>query len=850
MEAGDSPKMATDNHFICVHAHFYQPPRENPWLETVEIQPSAAPFHDWNDRITSECYAPNGASRIVNTENEIIRIINNYSRISFNFGPTLLSWLQANTPRVYRAILDADAASQQRFSGHGSAMAQAYNHIILPLANRRDKITQVQWGIADFKSRFNRDPEGMWLPETAVDIESLDIMAEHGLKFVVLAPHQCKRVLPIIAEGSAPASFSKWTVTPGDAVTTTRAYRVRLPSGRNIAAFFYDGGRSRAIAFEGLLNSGDAFYNRLISGFSPNSRDPQLVHVATDGESYGHHHRYGDMALAWMLQHIEQTEGVHLTNYGEFLEKFPPKWEAEIEENTSWSCAHGVERWRSNCGCNTHPGWSQQWRAPLRQSLDWLRDSVDAFAQRAAISLGFDLDRARNGYIKVVLARNCSDTCENLPESSEFLTEFIPQARTPETRVAALKLMELERHALLMFTSCAWFFDEISGIETVQIIAYASRVLQLAAELFGPNAAELEDEFVRRLTEAKSNLPEIGNGGAVYRKFVQPQKIGLKQVAAHYAISSVFTAYTDDTTVFCYSVCRHAFDVFSSGHARLVIGRGRITSNITEESDMVVFAVLHLGDHNLTAAVKRWSGALESDYDPLCDSLKNAITQADIADAIRIIDRQFSELGPDGKHQPTHTYSLTSLFQDEQRRILGLILRSTLAEVEASISAIYETQASLLHFLSQNQLPRPQALLLAADFAVNAGLRDALRSDPFDSVKIRALLEVAESDKIELDRQELSYIAGDRMKQSMVELLDHIGSTECLDNALALARTLNLFPFDMRIWQSQNLWHQALIKTRANTDLAKEWTNRFLELGRQLHICAECLWADEDSTGI
>ena len=841
--------MAPENRFICVHAHFYQPPRENPWLETVEIQPSASPFHDWNDRITSECYAPNGAARILSPDNEIIRIINNYSRISFNFGPTLLSWLEENTPRVYRAILDADAASQQRFSGHGSAMAQAYNHIILPLANRRDKVTQVEWGITDFKSRFNRDPEGMWLPETAVDTESLDIMAEHGLKFVVLAPHQCKRIIPIVQEGSATAKFSKWTITPGDAVNTTRAYRVRLPGGRSIAAFFYDGGRSRAIAFEGLLNSGESFYNRLVSGFSPDARDTQLIHVATDGESYGHHHRYGDMALAWMLQKVDEAKGVQLTNYGEFLEKFPPKWEAEIEENTSWSCSHGIERWRSNCGCNSHPGWSQQWRKPLRESLDWLRDSIAAFSQRAAISLGFDLDRARNAYINIVLARNTADESDNLPATDAFLSDFIPQASTPETRIAAIKLMELERHALLMFTSCGWFFDEISGIETVQVIAYASRVLQLAAELFGPNAADLEGEFIRRLTEAQSNVPEIGNGGAVYRKLVQPQTISLKQVAAHYAISSVFTAYPDDSTVFCYAVRREDFEVYSSGHARMVVGRAAITSKITEESDSVVFGVLHLGDHNLTAAVKRWTPDTESTYEPLCDALKNSIARADIADAIRVIDRQFAEPGPDGKPQPTRTYSLTSLFQDEQRRILNLILQNTLAEIEASISAIYETQASLLHFLSQSKLPKPQALLLAADFAVNVGLRDALRGEPVDSVKIRALLEVAESDKIELDRQELGYLAGNRMKEAMVTLLDHIGKKEYLDDALGLARTLNLFPFDTRIWQAQNIWHQALIQTRSDEKLDKDWTIRFLELGRQLHMCAECLWADQESDG-
>lgn len=838
------------NRYICVHGHFYQPPRENPWLEAVEVQPSAAPFHDWNDRITSECYAPNGASRILNTDNEIIRIINNYSRISFNFGPTLLSWLEVNAPRVYRAILDADTASRGRFSGHGSAMAQAYNHIILPLANRRDKITQIRWGIDDFQSRFQRQPEGMWLPETAVDLESLDIMAEHGLKFVILAPHQCKRVLPIAEDGSSPAVFAREIIPPGEAVTSTRAYRVRLPSGRAIAAFFYNEGISHAIAFEGLLNSGETFYKRLISGFSHESSEPQLVHVATDGESYGHHHHYGDMALAWMLQQVEQNDEAQLTNYGEFLEKFPPSWEAEIEEDTSWSCAHGIERWRSNCGCNTHPGWSQQWRAPLRESLDWLRDSISTFAQRSAESHGFDLDDARNGYIDVILARTRSGSDDDQAAADRFLEQFIPQANTPENRIAALKLMEMERHALLMFTSCGWFFDEISGIETVQIIAYASRVVQLATELFGLNTASLEEEFVRRLMEAQSNLPYIGNGGTVYRKLVQPQKLGLDQVAAHYAISSVFTAYPDDAAVFCYTVQRKAFEAHNSGRARLVVGRASITSRITEESEMVVFAVLHFGDHNLTAAVKRWSAALDPDYATLRESLKNAITRADIAEIIRVIDRQFAETGQDGTVQPAHTFSLTSLFQDEQRRILGLILQSTLAEVEAGISAIYETQASLLHFLSQSKLPKPQALLLAANFAINASLRNALDSEPVDILKIRTLLKVAESDKIELDRQELGYIAGNRMKQIMVALQKNIGNHEHVENALGVARTLNLFPFDAHVWQAQNLWHQALIKTRSTPGISKEWTTSFLELGRQLHICAECLWADAEATGV
>jgi alpha-amylase/alpha-mannosidase (GH57 family) len=848
-EGRRSLKMPSSNRYLCIHGHFYQPPRENPWLETVETQPTAAPYHDWNDRITAECYAPNGAARIVNPENEIIRIMNNYSRISFNFGPTLLSWLESEAPRVYRAILEADRASQQRFGGHGSAMAQAYNHMILPLASRRDKLTQILWGIADFQSRFGRAPEGMWLPETAVDTESLDLMAEQGLKFVVLAPSQCRRVRPLQSDDDALATDAAWEDTPHDSVLTTRAYRIKLPSGRSIAAFFYNGACSRAIAFEGLLNKGEYFYDRLMGAFDAKSEEPQLVHVATDGESYGHHHRYGDMALAWMLEHVEQTGDAHLTNYGEFLEKFPPVWEASIEENTSWSCAHGVERWRSNCGCNTHPGWSQQWRTPLREALDWLRDRVAAYAQRAALSMGFDLDRARNGYIQVILDRNRHPGDETSTAAAEFIAAFMPQARTPELRQAALKLMEMERHAQLMYTSCGWFFDEISGIETVQIIAYASRVLQLAAELFGPNAAELEDEFIQKLSTAQSNLPEEADGGQVYRKHILPMKVGLEQVAAHYAISSIFTSYPDDAAIFCYMVRREAYEMYNSGRARLIIGRGFVTSKVTEESEMVVFAVLHLGDHNLTAAVKRWNAALEPTYAPLCHALQAAMIRADIAEVIRVLDRQFAEASAGGEIQPTHTYSLTSLFQDEQRRILGLILTSTLNEVEASISAIYQTQASLLHFLSQSQLPKPQALLLAANFAVNAGLRHALESDPVDAVQVRAMLEVAESDKIELDRQELSYLAGTRMKKAMATLLEHMGSTEHLENALTLARILALFPFETRIWHAQNIWNEALQYTRVRKQTA-DWMKQFMELGRQLHICAECLWSDENSVAV
>src|SRR3984885_1218587 len=392
--------------FVCIHGHFYQPPRENPWLETVEVQDSAAPYHDWNDRITAECYAPNGASRIVDVGNEIIRIVNNYARMSFNFGPTLLSWLEDKAPRTYRMILDADKFSAQRYSGHGSAMAQVYNHLIMPLASRRDALTQIRWGIADFESRFGRKPEGMWLAETAVNRSVLDLMAQEGIKFTVLAPVQCARVRPL----TTAADETTWSQTPNANVDPTHPYLVRLDEGRSIAVFFYDGPNSRAIAFEGLLNSGEDFGKRLLSGFHPTSPgDPeaaQISHVATDGESYGHHHKHGEMALSYAMHWIGEGGSAKLTNYGEFLEMFPPKWEAEVAEDTSWSCAHGIERWRSNCGCNGgKPGWNQEWRAPLRESLDFLRAATAPLAEQLSKSFFDDLWTTRDAYIQVVLDR-------------------------------------------------------------------------------------------------------------------------------------------------------------------------------------------------------------------------------------------------------------------------------------------------------------------------------------------------------------------------------------------------------------------------------------------------------------
>ena len=809
--------MAASKRFICIHGHFYQPPRENPWLETVETQDTAAPYHDWNERICAECYATNGAARIQNNKNQITRIVNNYARMSFNFGPTLLSWLKENAPRTYRMILDGERRSRKSYGGHSSAMAQVFNHIIMPLASRRDRITQIRWGIADYEQHYGEPPEGMWLAETAADTESLELMAQHGIKFTVLAPHQCKRIRQL-RDGAG------WTDTPGTTVDTTRPYLVRFDSGVSIGVFFYNDPVSRAIAFEGLLNSGENFAARLKGGFKDGAQ-PQLVHVATDGESYGHHHKHGEMALAYALRLLERDKMVKLTNYGRFLEQFPPEYECEIVDNSSWSCVHGVERWRSNCGCNGGtPGFNQAWRAPLRQALDELRDAVFPLTEQEGGKLFKDVWAARDGYIEVMLDRGT--------ESEErFFRAHEREILTEEERVRALELMEMQRHTQLMYTSCGWFFDDLAGIETVQIIAYAARVLQLAQQVFGEQAEGLEAAFLARLAEAKSNVASAGDGAQIYKECVATMKLGLEQVAAHYAISSVFSSFAEETDLFCYHVRRISYDIHTSGRGRLALGRAHIASAITGHQQSFSFAVLHFGDQNITAAVKAYSEGDAAEFEAFAVQAAEHVQRARFPEVIRLLDSYYGRVD----------YSLTSLFTDEQRRIVQLILNSTLWDIENSLTTIYEDHASLLHYLSQAGLPKPPALTLAAGFAVNAGLKRALETDPIDIAQMRSFLSLAKADQVALDSATLSYISDQRMKRAMVELQMSSGSLEMLDRALTLARNLVELPFELNLWQAQNIWYEILgTSSYALAALGKDarprWDKDFNELGSCLSI--------------
>jgi alpha-amylase/alpha-mannosidase (GH57 family) len=878
--------------FVCIHGHFYQPPRENPWLESVETQDSAAPFHDWNERITSECYAPNGASRMLNQQKKITRIVNNYARISHNFGPTLLSWLEENAPRVYRGILEADRIGAQRFGGHGPAMAQVYNHMILPLANRRDKVTQIVWGIADFVYRFKRAPEGMWLAETAVDRETLDILAEHGIQFVVLAPSQCKHLRPIAAADASPQNWQ--AVNPGT-LDTRMAYRVPLDEGRSIAAFFYDGNISQAVAFEGLLSSGDKFAARLMGGFLPNRSGPQLVHIATDGESYGHHHRHGDMALAYALELLEE-QGVSLTVYGQYLEIAPPKYEAEVHDNSAWSCFHGVERWRSNCGCSSQiPGWNQNWRTPLRQALDYVCDQVAPLCEQRAAELLLPVKNdlgvsavnplwpARDAYIAVILGRVTDRSTAAVNRVlNQFCDQYLSHHFGPESPQQAqstlLQLMELQRHAMLMYTSCGWFFDDISGIETVQILAYAGRVLQLASSLFGESAAHIEGEFLRILGDAKSNVPAQGDGASLYRTRIRKQMVDLEKVCAHYAIRSLFDethAAHEPSSVFSYEVTRQVHEFHASGRARLLTGRAHVCSLLTRRQQTLDYAVLHFGDQNLSAAVRPASGrngdATQASLQFAADARK-AFLLGDLPEVVRLMDRALG----------ASTYSLQSLFEDEQRRILDLLLARTLHDVETGLRGLHGQHTSLLRFLEQARLPQPAALRFVSEFVTTQDLYQAMEREPIQRDEVRTLLATVAAEKLSVDKDKLVFLASRRAKQSLLQvqitfrmaraatkarLLSREHGEEAsiaLERAIAVVETLRLLPVELNLWQAQNLWHQVWQEyrtkaTRTGSRLTAEqqaaakaiedaWGLRLRYLGTLMDLAVDELFVEEHST--
>ena len=500
-----------NKNYICIHGHFYQPPRENPWTDEIEKQESASPFHDWNERIYQECYKPNSEAIIIDDKGNVLKRVNNYQYMNFNFGPTLLNWIKDKHPKVFFKILEADEKSLLEHKGHGNAIAQVYNHIIMPLANRNDKITQVKWGLKYFKFYFARDSEGIWLSETACDMKTLEVLADEGVKYTILDPSQAEKIKSIKpADGWE--DVSRTTINP------KVPYRCFIDEKKEkyIDIFFYDGPFARSIAFDDIIYSAQKMMERIELITIPDLKNDQLISAATDGETFGHHKNFTDRTLAYLLTELANQEGYKVVNFGEYLAKHKPKNEVIIkkgknDEGTSWSCVHGTSRWKEDCGCHTggEPGWNQKWRTPLRNALDILRDNLIKIFETKGGEYFKDVWAARNDYIDILLDKS-DDT------SNEFFNHHSIRDLNEKEKNICIKLLEMQKFAMFMYTSCGWFFSDISGIETQKILEYARRAIEISQEITGDT--EIEKEFLNELEKAKSNRPEFGDGKKIYFK--------------------------------------------------------------------------------------------------------------------------------------------------------------------------------------------------------------------------------------------------------------------------------------------------------------------------------------------
>ena len=765
---------------LCLHGHFYQPPRENPWIEAIEVQDSAEPFHDWNERIAAECYAPNGAARLKSAEDRIVDIVNNYVHLSFNFGPTLLAWLERERPDIHARVVEADQRSAER-RGHGNALAQGYSHAILPLASPRDRLTQIRWGIADFRRRFGRVPEGFWLPETAADTPTLEALVAEGIRYTVLSPYQARRVR---------APGGEWRDATGARFDPTRPYRVRV-GARELVVFFYDGHIARDLAFGDALSSPEALIRRLEGGFDAGRGHDELLTIALDGETLGHHKKGGDEVLAAALRLLARRDDLELVNLGQALDRIAPEWEAEIAEGSSWSCAHGIERWRSDCGCSVgaQPGWTQAWRAPLLAALEALRTPLADVFERESAGLLTDPWGARDRYVEVLLEPDRRDV-------EEILRREAGRPLAPDEVVKALRLLELQRQALLMFTSCGWFFAELSGIETVQVMKYAARAIQLARDAAG---VDLEPAFVEALARAPSNVPELGDGRRVYETLVRPSVASLEGVGAHLAIASSVRDMPTEGRLFCFRYRLEAGRRAQSGPATLAIGRMHLESVITQEALDALFCVVHFGAADFRCGLVPYPGAAA--HAEIERVLLAKLDQISFARLLREVDRAF----------PGRDYALRDLFLDERRRVAGVLLEGTLRRYEDDYLRVFEDNRRLMEFLREIDSPVPTPLRVAADVTLTRRILDVTGRARSGEVRL-ADAEVELLAVVELARRlgaRFDVVAVRREVEALVRAridalsAGHAGSLRAAEvvGILDIARRVGLW---LDLWEPQN----------------------------------------------
>ncbi len=798
--------MSENKKYLTIHGHFYQPPRENPWIEEVEMQDSAYPEHDWNEKISAQCYSPNAVSRMVNNNNQIIEISNNYEKISFNFGPTLLSWMEKYDNYAYERIIQADINSRKLYNGHGCAIAQVYNHIIMPLANRNDKVTQVVWGLKDFEKRFGRNSEGIWLAETAVDAQTLEVLIECGVKYTILSPHQAKCVNKI--------GEHNWQDVSWGSIDPSQPYRYFVEGSNKekyIDLFFYDGSISKSVAFDNLLQDGKKFAYRLNDGYVESRNRTQIVNIATDGESYGHHTKFGDMALAYIVQMGACELGFEITNYADFLEKYPPQYEVDIKPVSAWSCAHGVGRWQEDCGCSTgaQAHWNQKWRKPLRQALDYLRDELIKLCSIQGTKYYHDFWEARNNYIDVILDRREESI-------DKFLKENAKKQLSYQGKVNAIKLMEIQRFCQLMYTSCGWFFADISGIETTQILKYAARAIELAGDFTKTN---YEKTFLSVLQKAKSNIIEFGSGKDIYNNWVKPCAIGFDEIVAQDAIETIFNAETIKEKIhnlYCYSLKRSVGKTYSKDGNNLYFGKVEIKSNITLEKKDLSYVVLQTKDYEISCCVKDFS-CIE-DFNLEKKEISKAFNNGSTEDTIKAIKIYYEK----------KIHTLKDIPIDRRKNILENLIISRLKEASKVYQDMYQNLLNPISYLTELGMDIPEGFRVCAKYTLLSDLEKELKvlenkNDKNIIKKIAKIKQLADKFNIKLTTPKAQEILSKKLMESLLNLKKDLNIQNC-EELLYLFELLEKLQIDIKIQNAQNVFYSFVC------DDFEELLNRVIKL--------------------
>jgi hypothetical protein len=814
-------RMVSHQKYLCIHGHFYQPPRENPWLNQIEFQASALPYHDWNERVTRECYCPNARARLLGEGGRIRELLNNYEYMSFNFGPTLLSWLGKAHPWIYAQIIAADRLSMDRYQGHGNALAQVYNHIIMPLASRRDKLTQIRWGLADFMHRFGRPAEGMWLAETAVDSETLRLMAEEGVKFTILSPDQAAMVRPIRRSGRP----ETWKDVSEGRIDVARPYRVLFDaSGRtSIAVFFYHGPISRAVAYEKLLASGDKLLARIEQAYNGDGEGPELISLATDGESYGHHFKFGDMALSWVFDDLKGGDRITLTNYGEYLERFPPQDEVRIVENSAWSCAHGVGRWCSDCGCRvgSAPGWNQAWRKPLRQGMDWLAGELAAVFEERGVRLFKDPWKARDEYIALLLHPSTE-------ERDRFIDHQSRRSLDRPERIEALQLLESQRMALFMFTSCGWFFDDISGLEATQVLRYAAKGIDLVRPWV---REDLEARLMEFLAQAHSNDPAYGNGAVVYREKVAPARIGPSLAAANYALAvlgwtAVTTTRTRKDAPFDGMVLPQKEVSFHAGDAEGIMGEATIVEPGTGSESTRIYLAYHDPEAGFGCMVGK---ALQmGDLDQIAGELSEESSGRGEEGLRTIFERYVSRV---------LSYTVQDLIPDMRNALVSGMFQRLDQQIGKTIGSRRSESEEFLSLLQETGGPLPEAPnhILSILIAVELGKISAAAREKalIDWTWLDILARQAALHQIKLDDRFMKQTTQSILRYLMATLASNPKPRQVTDviGFLDMCRKIGVEP---DLWECRNAYYDQHQDQMFQKALDPDSAQAFQKLGERL----------------